>query len=71
METKKFNLNGIIAEAMNRINRHIEANANSLESSYASEAHNRLTNDRLFGGPYGLNRSRAAVLADLAILGWL
>ena len=71
METKKFNLDGMIAEAMIRINRHIEANANTLQSTAASLAHSRLTLDSLFGGPYGLNRSRAAILADKAILGWL
>ena len=68
---KKFNIDQMISEAMKRVARHIEMNANSLQSAYASKANARLVNDSLFGGPFGLNRSRVSQLADRAILGWL
>ena len=73
METK-FNMIRVeraFEVAMARVNHHVEMYANSLQSAYASKAHARLVNDDLFGGPLGLNRSRAAKLADRAILGWL
>ena len=68
---KKINIDQMISEAMKRVSHHIEMNANTLQSTYASKANARLVNDSLFGGPLGLNRSRVAILADKADLGWL